>query len=293
LAKARQLGDGLARELSDLGHLGHQARDGAVGDALDRPEGLVQGLPQRVLVEEAGDGGFELADLALRQGHEGVDAGEHVRLPHQTALVGLGRLQGRDLAEPSDQGLQFLLGGAGRGLADQVLDLAVSGDDARVDPVGLFQQAQALGQPSHRARIDDGAGHALGPQQAEGQLLISAARLHHHQLDRVPVAERQQRLHALGRSLDADLGPLKTDARVQPLTRNVHSTDDLRHGNLPCACDWKSSDCSVVRDRGGGPLAHPRLQPEGSRAPAAAWGDRRPPIPPQRRSDHASALRSR
>jgi hypothetical protein len=63
--------------------------------------------------------------------------------------------------------------------------------------------------------------------------------------------------------------------------RNVDSTDDVGHGNLPCACDGPSGDCTVVRDESDGPKAHPRLQPEGKRASAAARGGGRPPAPSQ------------
>src|SRR5215218_7740719 len=38
------------------------------------------------------------------------------------------------------------------------------------------------------------------------------------------------------------------DADIKSGFRNVHSTNRLLHGNLPCPCDWNSSDCSVVRD---------------------------------------------
>src|SRR6185312_5794125 len=38
------------------------------------------------------------------------------------------------------------------------------------------------------------------------------------------------------------------DADIEFGFRNVHSTNRLLHGNLPCPCDWNSSDCSVVRD---------------------------------------------
>jgi hypothetical protein len=42
----------------------------------------------------------------------------------------------------------------------------------------------------------------------------------------------------------------------------------LSHGNLPCTCDRKSGDCSVVRDCGGGPRRSTTVvQPEGSRVP--------------------------
>jgi hypothetical protein len=86
---------------------------------------------------------------------------------------------------------------------------------------------------------------------------------------------------------------VRTDAGIQCLRRNVYSTNLPCHGNLPCACGWKPSDCSVVCDCGGGPMAHPRLSPEGDRAPSAARGARWPPGPSPHRFHHAAMLSSR
>src|SRR5262249_54155274 len=73
------------------------------------------------------------------------------------------------------------------------------------------------------------------------------------------------------------------DPRIQGLGRDVYSTNNLCHDNLPCPCDWRSSDCTVVRDNGGGPNAHPRLWPRGARAQLAPPGGRRPLATSQRR----------
>ena len=43
---------------------------------------------------------------------------------------------------------------------------------------------------------------------------------------------------------------------VQPALRNIHSTDDLVHGNLPCACDWRPTtvrSCVTVAKIPGSP----------------------------------------
>src|ERR1700691_4833642 len=72
--------------------------------------------------------------------------------------------------------------------------------------------------------------------------------------------------------------PITANTGIQRLRRNIHSTNHLLgstigvwllgHGNLPCAFDWKSGDCSVVSDQwwrsqtlGYG------CKPEGPRAP--------------------------
>src|ERR1700689_5811749 len=53
--------------------------------------------------------------------------------------------------------------------------------------------------------------------------------------------------------------PITANTGIQRLQRNIHSTNHLvgstigvwllGHGNLPCAFDWKSGDCSVVSDQ--------------------------------------------
>ena len=43
---------------------------------------------------------------------------------------------------------------------------------------------------------------------------------------------------------------------VQPVLRNIHSTDDLGHGNLPCAYDWNPTtvrSCVTVAKIPGSP----------------------------------------
>jgi hypothetical protein len=55
--------------------------------------------------------------------------------------------------------------------------------------------------------------------------------------------------------------------------RDIHSTNNSGHGNLPCKCDWESCDCSVVRDKGGGPWAERGWRtPEARREPPARGG---------------------
>ena len=146
---------------------------------------------------------------------------------------------------------------------------------------------------THAARIDEGGLDAVAPQQGERPLLISAGRLHDDQGDALLAAEACQRSNALRVVVETRKTPFTANPRIQFLRRNVDSTNDSRHGNLPCPCDGRSSDCSVVRDNGGGPKAHPRLRPEGTREPIAARGSGRPPIPSQRRKTNHTTLNSR
>ena len=78
--------------------------------------------------------------------------------------------------------------------------------------------------------------------------LVTAAGLHHHQRDGVFTAERGQFCNARRIVIEARKPMPGFDADIELGFRNVHSTNRLLHGNLPCPCDRNSSDCSVVRD---------------------------------------------
>ena len=61
-------------------------------------------------------------------------------------------------------------------------------------------------------------------------------------------AERSQFRNACRIVIEARKPMPGLDADIELGFRNVHSTNRLLHGNLPCPCDRNSSDCSVVRD---------------------------------------------
>jgi hypothetical protein len=108
-------------------------------------------------------------------------------------------------------------------------------------------------------------------------------------------AERGKGGDAVAAPLEALPRPsIVANASVESVGRDVHSTDDSCHGNLPCPCDGQSSDCPVVRDTAAtGPNAPLRLWPEGRRATVTARWVWRPPDPSQRRSHHHAAPMSR
>ncbi len=89
--QAGELGDGLVGQGSHLGHLGHEAGDGPVGNALDRAEGRIELLPQGIAVNEGGDLSLQASRLSLEKGQELIEGAEDHDLRHQAALVGLGR----------------------------------------------------------------------------------------------------------------------------------------------------------------------------------------------------------
>ena len=155
----------------------------------------------------------------------------------------------------------------------KALDLGEPGDDAGVDAVSLFEPAP---WPSAKRRTARGLtmahGYAVGPT-AEPKASFSYPPVASMATSSTPwCGRRREPGDARGVVLETCDGPVAADAGIQIFGRNVHSTNDLCHGNLPCACDCDPCDCSVVCDTGGGPIALPRLQPEGCRAPTP--GDR-------------------
>jgi hypothetical protein len=86
-------------------------------------------------------------------------------------------------------------------------------------------------------RIEDGNRQTGRGQLGKGQLLVAARGFHGHQLDLVLVAENGQRgepFYAVGETIGGAIG---ADAGFQRSRRNIHSTNDPCHGNLPCMCD--------------------------------------------------------
>jgi hypothetical protein len=224
-SEAGQLADGFVREGADLGHFGHHPRDGTPGHALDLAERPVEAPPQRVGGNELGDLRFEGAALPGDQREQFVERLPYDRLGDQAALVQRGDAQLGQLAQAGDERGQTLLGGRGRQVRHDPLDRGESGDDPGVDPVGLLQEPHRLGKAAHRARVDDGHRHAIGPQQAKGQPLVPAGCLHRHQACVVLPAERRQRRDPLGHLLEAARRSSAADPGIELVGRGIHSTD--------------------------------------------------------------------
>lgn len=121
------------------------------------------------------------------------------------------------------------------------LGLRVAGDHGGIDPIGLFQEAHRLCKTAHAARIDESARQAQIPQQQQGQPLVAAAGLHDGKLDAMALTPSGQIGDACRIVTEAACRPVRLDMGIEPFFRNVHSTDGLVHGNLPCACDWSQA----------------------------------------------------
>ena len=96
--------------------------------------------------------------------------------------------------------------------------------------------AHRLGEAAHLAGIDEGAGQTFLPQKQERAALAAAGCLHRHKSRAMAAAKQRQLGDALRIVGEAAGRSARLDMRVQPILRNVHSTNDLVHGNLPCAC---------------------------------------------------------
>ena len=207
-------------------------------------------------------------------GKQPLEACQNRRLGNQAALVLLGRAQLGKLAQARHQRFELLLGLACRLLGDDALDLSKPGNDAGVDAICLLEKAHRLGELAHRACIDHGARQALGRQQREGQFLVSAGRLHDHELDPVVPAEASKCLDALGRPLKAAIWAISADTGIQHLVGDIYSTNHLCHGNLPCRgplheSGVRASANPYAEDRGKAPSPRPspRKRGEGAEAP--------------------------
>ena len=144
---------------------------------------------KRIVVDQRGDLALEAALLALEQDDDLIEAGDGLGVGCGGPALLVDGEVARHLGKPGNQSLEPLLGGARRRRRADPLDLGVMGDDAGIDVVGLLQEAHRLGKAAHVARIDQGAGLTLLPQQQEGQPLVAATRLHDDQLDAMVTTE--------------------------------------------------------------------------------------------------------
>ena len=102
-----------------------------------------------------------------------------------------------------------------------------AGDHGGVDALVLLDGVHRLGKSPHVAGIDEAAGLAGLPEQEEGEPLVAAVRLHHDEPGALGSAEGAERGDAGRAVAKPPRGPARLDTSVEPILRNVHSTDDL------------------------------------------------------------------
>ena len=215
----------------------------------------------------------QLADLAGEELEQRVKRAAHRGIGDQAALVGLGGAQLGQLAQPGDQCGELLLGRRGRGLGGT---MRLTSANQAMTPVSMRSVFSRMPIASAKRRTARGLTMAAGTPAAHTRQ-TATSRIHRSPPSRqrrpgvVYSGERGQPGNPEAGRCARSAAPLRR-GRAGPRERSaadIYSTDEVRHGNLPCPCDRQSSDCSVVRDTAaGGPMAHPRLLPEVGRAAA-------------------------
>ncbi len=121
--------------------------------------------------------------------------------------------------------------------------------------------------------------YAQFPQQQESQPFIATTGLHDDKFDVMALTPGGQVGYACRIIAETARRSARLDMGIEPSFRNIHSTYDLVHGNLPCACDWSQAtirsyvtkakvpgSSTVVTGGVSGDSAKPRIGwPSGSR----------------------------
>src|SRR5581483_4605542 len=240
---------------ADLGQLAQEPSHCAIGEPLGTQCGI-KARPQRIVIDHRGDLSFQCSGLTLEQRDHLVDAVDHLLTCRTAEPLLLNSEIVGDLSQPCDQRVEPQLCGAWRVRRLQLLGDRKAGDDGGIESVGLFQDTHRLGVAPHALGVGQAAGNADFPQRQEGHPLKATGRFHRHELHVMSTTERGQ----LG---DPRRIVIETRERsrwrymsIQPALRNIHSTDDLGHGNLPCTYDWKPTtvrSCVTVAKIPGSP----------------------------------------
>lgn len=118
-----------------------------------------------------------------------------------------------------------------------MLDLSEPGNHPGINAIGLLQQTHPFRKLAYRSRVENRYPQLLRPQQCERQLLIAATGFHGYQFYLVLAAESSQLAYAFLAVGETTLSSFPSNAGLQRIRSNIHSTNDLGHGNLPCTCD--------------------------------------------------------
>jgi len=174
---ADQGGDLAAVELAQLGQFGQQHRGGGAADAGHLAEALVLLLEGRVVLQQPGDGLFDLLALPAQQAQALGDQPAQQGLLVAEGLVadGLDFLDqvGACAAELAQL---FLLGGGRRG-GPGLEGLAEAAEQLGVDGVGFGQQTCGLGELADPCGLDDRDGDGCGVEGAQDGLFVASGGL--------------------------------------------------------------------------------------------------------------------
>jgi hypothetical protein len=142
-----------------------------------------------------------------------------------------------ELAQARDHRAQMALGLRGKRNGIRVLDFRIPGDHPGIDGIGLFQPPHAFRKLTNIARVEHGHGHFLIGQMHYRPLFIAASGFHSHHLHLVFTAKLNQRSYPRSVVGESACGTGLANTHIQKRRRNIHSTNNANHGNLPCMCD--------------------------------------------------------
>src|SRR5438034_137330 len=115
-SEADELGDGLVGDSADLGKVGEQDSDGAIGDAFDGPEGAIECNPEWIFLDQSGDLGSEYFCLTVEEGNGLAQAGHGLLVTGRVSALLLDGEIGSDLSQPCrERGELLLVTGRRRG----------------------------------------------------------------------------------------------------------------------------------------------------------------------------------
>src|SRR5215469_11141356 len=118
----------------------------------------------------------------------------------------------------------------------------------------------------------------------EGLLLVAAGSLHGHKFRPLLTAEVGQRGDTFCAVGERPCGAFPANARFQRILTDIHSTNDPRHGNLPCMCDRSHATVrSCVTWAAVPGLSDGEQSPQDEREPSARGGTDAS-VPPLRHS---------
>ena len=245
----------LSNELGQVGQQG-QAQDGAYPG--HRAQELLPLLPMGRLAHPPGDLPVQVRQLGVQDGDHPLDAGQDDGAGHVAALEFRGAHLDH-LTTAGGQGRQVAVSLGGGRLGGDFCHLAVAGNDAGVQAVGLGQDALGAGEVPHGPGIHHGHGQAGFPQEGGCQGFVAAGGF---QGDEGRVQGQQaedQGSHRLAGVGDPPRLPRRMGRDVQPVFGHVNAdetplwgchTSSLR----PCLVDAGSlrAPATVRAPRNGG-----------------------------------------
>ena len=225
----RQAGEengGLGRAGAQFGQADDQRGGGDGTDAGNGEEDVEAALERGIGADAAFDLGVQAFDVAGEDLQPPVEFGSEKDGLAGAAPIGQSRLLG-DRRRPRPRQLLHRFQRLGRRREGFRFEgLAHQRQQARVEPIGLGELADGLGEQTGAQWIDDGDGEA-GRVQAAMRLAVElAGRLHDDQLDRQVGEATLEGSQADGRVRRAEVLAKRVEVDVQPIFTNIDADVD-------------------------------------------------------------------